>query len=180
MRDIKCKKCGSIYDKKFKKCPYCGKKKPKTSLTILIVIMIIALIIVVNNGAYINNLINDKTKIIDGLQLEIITAEYNRNLITNILDTTEVHCQLEISNITNKEKSIDFDITAYVDNYQTSLSYIFDSKTINVQSLPAGKKCTQDIYITTDNSEWDKIELYYRIGENDYQKLFTIYSKDLE
>ena len=70
MKEYRCKKCGLTYNTKGNpKCPYCGKKRAPQGIIFAIIIIVAALAgyyIITNSG-----IINNRTKYIDGLKIEI-------------------------------------------------------------------------------------------------------------
>lgn len=175
MKEYKCKKCGLTYDRKYKACPYCKKPRPKTGLIVLLIILIIA---AVGAYCYTNNFnpLNSKVKNIDGLKFEITSVS---DVKGSLLNYNYIECNIDITNTSTEDKNFDCSVKAYVDDYETSVDWFFSNTSIYTDSLVAGKKITKSVDISVDNSDWQKIELFYSLDNENYQKLYTITHNDI-
>lgn len=171
-KEIKCKKCGLTYSKKNRECPYCHKKRTKTYPIIIIAIIAVAVGVLIACG----NLLNPKVKYIDGLKIELTNVTENAG-ISNITGNCIITLDLELTNTSSTEKSIDFDFVTYADDYLIENSWLFGGRIMGVDGLIAGKKYSHQITINP-NADWKKIEIYYKDSNNknkdSYEKLFVI------
>lgn len=175
MKEYKCKKCGLTYDRKYKACPYCKKPRPKTGLVIFLIILILGAVgafYYTNNG----NPLNSKVKYLDGLKLEITSIE---DVKGSLLNYNYIDCNIDITNTTTTDKTLTCSIKAYVDDYETSVDWFFSNTSLYTESLVAGKKISKSISIDVDNPDWKKIELFYSLDDENYQRLYTITHNDI-
>lgn len=169
MKDIKCKKCGLTYDRKYKACPYCKKKRPKTGLFIFIIILIViagTAIFYINNGYGLNT----RVKVLNDLKIEIKDI----NLIEEPVLNDRIKIDFDITNIGNKPKSEMIAFTAYQNNYEQGTDSII------ISDLLSGKITTEQIYINLTDDEWEKIEIFCSTDYENYEKLYTITKDDIK
>ena len=115
-------------------------------------------------------------KYLDGLKLEITSIE---DVKGSLLNYNYIDCNIDITNTTTTDKTLTCSIKAYVDDYETSVDWFFSNTSLYTESLVAGKKISKSISIDVDKSDWKKIELFYSLDDENYQKLYTITHNDI-
>lgn len=169
MKKYRCKKCGLTYNTKGNpKCPYCGKKRTPKGIIFAIIIIIAALAgyyIITNNG-----IINNRTKYIDGLKIEIKDITIERNQVTG--DKLKISLDITNTSIDKNTQLISF--KTYVDDYEEK------SESLVVSELLSGKKTNDEITMYLENEDWEKIEIYYTTNYENYEMFYTITHNDIK
>ncbi len=185
MKEIRCKKCNLTYNKKEKQCPYCKTKKPNKGILIFILLLLIisAIIVYAYSKGMINNIQNSTIAYIDGIKIELTDVKPLKDPYTNEFDASQINCYFDVTNVSNEEINISYEIIAYADDYKVSTSWLSYGR-ISEYDLTAGKKTKQGITVTTDNKDWQIIELYYSkstlLSDEEHKKLFTINRSAIE
>lgn len=169
MKEYRCKKCGLTYNTKGNpKCPYCGKKRAPQGIIFAIIIIVAALAgyyIITNSG-----IINNRTKYIDGLKIEIKDITIERNQVTG--DKLKISLDITNTSIDKNTQLISF--KTYVDDYEKK------SESLVVSELLSGKKTNDEITMYLENEDWEKIEIYYTTNYNNYELFYTITHNDIK
>lgn len=186
MNDVKCKQCGLTYPKKKHECPYCHKKRFNPVPLIIIIVLC-----GVGFGGY---YAYSKNYIPESIVNVLVPSNYTVNGIKfSLQDTTskyidyaskdEVTINFEMENTTNKDISFNFDMVTYVDDYVVTnswLTFLSSGQSVGMRDLVKGKKMKQNLTLTLDHDDWNKIEVYYKPSDllsdntSDYKKLFII------
>lgn len=168
-KEYKCKKCGLKYNSKYHTCPYCKKKRFNPTGIIIALVAVIAIgSIFVLKGDEIIATVSDITttksvESIDGIKFKILEKN-----ITKTDSGKEIKITFEAENTNNYDIQLDYELSAYVDEYLTEMSSesitniwsIFSWKKGDLtEVIAAKKKCKYTTYIELPE-EWNEIEIY--------------------
>lgn len=168
-KEYKCKKCGLKYNSKYHICPYCKQKRfnPTGIIIALVAVIAIGSIFVLKGDeiiATISDITTNKSiESIDGIKFTVLEKN-----ITKTESGKEIKITFEAENTNNYDVRLNYELSAYVDEYLTEMSSnsitniwsIFSWDTGDLTDIiAANKKCKYTTYIKL-TEEWNKIEIY--------------------